>query len=74
MNKVSEGRPNLVDRIKNGEIHLVINIPSSRTARDDDQLIRQAAVGYNVPVVTTVAGAKANGVCYCCLAKWSPSQ
>ncbi len=59
VNKVSEGRPNLVDRIKNGEIHLVINIPSSRTARDDDQLIRQAAVGYNVPVVTTVAGAKA---------------
>jgi len=59
VNKVSEGRPNLVDRIKNGEIHLVINIPSSRTARDDDQLIRQAAVGYNVPVVTTVSGAKA---------------
>jgi carbamoyl-phosphate synthase large subunit len=59
VNKVSEGRPNLVDRIKNGEIHLVINIPSSRTARDDDQLIRQAAIGYNVPVVTTVSGAKA---------------
>lgn len=59
VNKVSEGRPNLVDRIKNGDINLVINIPSSRTARDDDQLIRQAAVSYNVPVVTTVAGAKA---------------
>ncbi len=59
VNKVSEGRPNLVDRIKNGDINLVINIPSSRVARDDDQLIRQAAVSYNVPVVTTVAGAKA---------------
>lgn len=58
-NKVSEGRPNLVDRIKNGEIQLVINIPSGRTARDDDQLIRRAAVNYNVPVVTTVSGARA---------------
>jgi len=59
VNKVSEGRPNLVDRIKNGEIQLVINIPSGRTARDDDQLIRRAAVNYNVPVVTTIAGARA---------------
>jgi len=59
VNKVSEGRPNLVDRIKNGDIHLVINIPSSRTAREDDQLIRRAAISYNVPVVTTVSGAKA---------------
>lgn len=58
-NKVSEGRPNLVDRIKNGEIQLVINIPSGRTARDDDQLIRRAAVNYNVPVVTTASGARA---------------
>lgn len=59
VNKVSEGRPNLVDRIKNGEIQLVINIPSGRTSRGDDQLIRRAAVNYNVPVVTTVSGAKA---------------
>ncbi len=59
VNKVSEGRPNLVDRIKNGEINLVINIPSSRAAREDDQLIRRAAINYNVPVVTTVSGAKA---------------
>jgi carbamoyl-phosphate synthase large subunit len=59
VNKVSEGRPNLVDRIKNGEINLLINIPSSRAAREDDQIIRSAAITYNVPVVTTVAGAKA---------------
>jgi carbamoyl-phosphate synthase large subunit len=59
VNKVSEGRPNLVDRIKNGDIQLVINIPSGRTSRDDDQLIRRAAINYNVPVVTTVSGAKA---------------
>ncbi|HEY9784406.1 MAG TPA: carbamoyl-phosphate synthase large subunit [Candidatus Obscuribacterales bacterium] len=59
VNKVSEGRPNLVDRIKNGEIQLVINIPSGRTARDDDQLIRRASINYNVPVVTTLSGARA---------------
>jgi carbamoyl-phosphate synthase large subunit len=59
VNKVSEGRPNLVDRIKNNEIQLVINIPSGRTARDDDQLIRRAAVNYNIPVVTTLSGAQA---------------
>src|SRR6185369_6484182 len=60
VNKVSEGRPNLVDRIKNSEIQLVINIPyTDRSAHWDDQVIRRAAINYNVPVVTTVAGAKA---------------
>ncbi len=59
VNKVSEGRPNLIDRIKNGEIQLVINIPSGRTAHVDDQEIRRAAVHYNIPVVTTLSGAKA---------------
>ncbi len=59
VNKVSEGRPNLIDRIKNGEINLVINIPSGRTAHVDDQLIRQASINYNVPVVTTLSGAQA---------------
>ncbi len=59
VNKVSEGRPNVVDRIKNGEIHLVVNIPSGRTAHHDDQLIRRASINYNVPVVTTLSGAKA---------------
>ncbi len=59
VNKVSEGRPNVVDRIKNAEINLVINIPSGRTAHHDDQLIRRASINYNVPVVTTLSGAKA---------------
>jgi carbamoyl-phosphate synthase large subunit len=59
VNKVSEGRPNLVDRIKNSEINLVINIPSGGPAHRDDQEIRRAAINYNVPVVTTLAGAKA---------------
>ena len=60
VNKVSEGRPNLVDRIKNNEIQLVFNIPyTGRTAHVDDQLIRRAAINYNVPVITTLSGAKA---------------
>lgn len=60
VNKVSEGRPNLVDRIKNGEIQLVINIPlTDRNAHWDDQVIRRAAINYNIPVVTTLSGAKA---------------
>jgi len=58
-NKVSEGRPNLVDQIKNGEIHLCINIPSGRTAYGDDQIIRRTAINYHIPVVTTLAGARA---------------
>jgi carbamoyl-phosphate synthase large subunit len=59
VNKVSEGRPNLIDRIKNQEIQLVINIPSGRYAHVDDQEIRRASINYNVPVVTTVSGARA---------------
>ena len=58
-NKVSEGRPNLIDQIKNGVIKLIINIPSGRTARSDDQTIRRAALNYKTPVVTTLAGARA---------------
>lgn len=58
-NKVSEGRPNLVDQIKNNEIQLVINIPSGRTAYGDDQIIRRTAINYHIPVVTTLAGARA---------------
>jgi carbamoyl-phosphate synthase large subunit len=73
INKVSEGRPNLIDRIKNGEIQLVINIPSGRTARDDDQLIRRAALNYNVPVVTTIAGARATAAAIAALQSGSLS-
>ncbi|MBK9144301.1 MAG: carbamoyl-phosphate synthase large subunit [Candidatus Melainabacteria bacterium] len=58
-NKVSEGRPNLVDQIKNNQIQLCINIPSGRTARGDDQIIRRTAINYGIPVVTTLAGARA---------------
>ncbi len=57
--KVNEGRPNIVDHIKRGEIALVINTPLGRTSHYDEQAIRRAALQYNVPCVTTMTGAQA---------------
>src|SRR3989339_1220006 len=58
--KVSEGRPNIVDHIKNGDIQLVINLSSSkRSARDDAYHIRRGALVYNVLYTTTISGARA---------------
>jgi carbamoyl-phosphate synthase large subunit len=57
--KVNEGRPNIVDFIKSGEISLVINTPLGRVSRFDEQAIRRAALQYNVPCVTTMTGAQA---------------
>jgi carbamoyl-phosphate synthase large subunit len=57
--KVNEGRPNIVDHIKRGEIALVINTPLGRASRFDEQAIRRAALQYNVPCVTTMTGAQA---------------
>ena len=57
--KVNEGRPNIVDHIKRGEIALVINTPLGRVSHFDEQAIRRAALQYNVPCVTTMTGAQA---------------
>jgi carbamoyl-phosphate synthase large subunit len=57
--KVNEGRPNIVDHIKRGEISLVINTPLGRVSHFDEQAIRRAALQYNVPCVTTMTGARA---------------
>jgi carbamoyl-phosphate synthase large subunit len=57
--KVNEGRPNIVDHIKSGEISLIINTPLGRVSRFDEQAIRRAALHYNVPCVTTMTGARA---------------
>ncbi|HEV2828161.1 MAG TPA: carbamoyl-phosphate synthase large subunit [Pyrinomonadaceae bacterium] len=57
--KVNEGRPNIVDYIKRGEIALVINTPLGRSSHFDEQSIRRAALQYNVPCVTTMTGAQA---------------
>ncbi|HDQ41281.1 MAG TPA: carbamoyl-phosphate synthase large subunit [Desulfonatronum sp.] len=57
--KMHEGRPNIVDQIKNGRIRLVINTPAGRTSTVDDSYIRKAAIQYRVPYITTVAAAAA---------------
>jgi carbamoyl-phosphate synthase large subunit len=57
--KVNEGRPNIVDHIKSGEISLVINTPLGRVSHYDEQAIRRAALQYSVPCVTTMTGAQA---------------
>jgi len=57
--KVNEGRPNIADLIRQGEISLIINTPLGRTSHYDEQAIRKAALQFNVPCVTTITGAEA---------------
>ena len=57
--KLQEGRPNLIDCMKNGEVDLVINTPSGKGARTDEGKIRAAAVMNRVTCITTLAAAGA---------------
>ncbi len=57
--KLHEGRPNIDDAIKNGEIQLVINTPIGKASQYDDSYIRKAAIKYKVPYITTIAAASA---------------
>jgi carbamoyl-phosphate synthase large subunit len=57
--KVHEGRPNIEDAIRSGGIQLIINTPIGRQAAHDDRYLRRAALDYQVPTVTTLAGARA---------------
>ncbi|MBD2134387.1 carbamoyl-phosphate synthase large subunit [Sphaerospermopsis sp. FACHB-1094] len=57
--KLHEGRPNVIDAIKNQQIQLIINTPSGEEARTDGQLIRRTALAYKIPIITTIAGARA---------------
>ena len=52
-----EGRPNITDAIKNGEIHLVFNTPVGKAGAHDDSYIRKAAIRHKVPYITTTAAA-----------------
>lgn len=58
--KLYQGRPNIVDGIKNKEIHLVINTPSGKRSQHDDSYIRKTAIKYKVPYITTMAAALAS--------------
>lgn len=57
--KVHEGRPNIVDAIKNGEISLVINTPAGKQSEFDDSYIRKNAIKYGILYITTPAAASA---------------
>jgi carbamoyl-phosphate synthase large subunit len=57
--KLSEGRPHVIDHIKNEEINLVINTSTGRKTASDAYLIRRATLVYNLPYATTIAGARA---------------
>ncbi|MGQ9812316.1 MAG: carbamoyl-phosphate synthase large subunit [Dissulfurimicrobium sp.] len=57
--KISEGRPNVIDLMKNHKIALVINTPSGKKTRSDSYYIRRTALEYEIPYFTTVQGAKA---------------
>ncbi len=58
--KLHEGRPNIVDAIKNHQIHLVINTPVGRESKHDDSYIRMLAIQYKIPYITTMAAAQAS--------------
>jgi len=60
LNKIAEGRPNVLDMLKNGEIALIINTPSGHVARQDEIKIRTTALYQRVPVMTTLAAAQAS--------------
>jgi carbamoyl-phosphate synthase large subunit len=57
--KVHEGRPNIEDLIRSGDVQLVINTPIGRQAAHDDRYLRRAALDYSVTTLTTLAGARA---------------
>jgi carbamoyl-phosphate synthase large subunit len=62
--KLHEGRPNVLDRIKNGDINFIINTPSGKIPREHEVMIRNAALAQKIPIMTTVraAQASANGI------------
>ncbi|MDQ6808474.1 MAG: carbamoyl-phosphate synthase large subunit [Verrucomicrobiota bacterium] len=62
--KLREGRPNVLDRVKNGDINFIINTPSGKIPREDEVSIRNAALVRKIPIMTTMraAQASANGI------------
>jgi len=57
--KISEGRPNIEDKLKNGDVDLVINTSDAKSSKDDAKKIRQSVLRFNIPYFTTLAAASA---------------
>ena len=60
LNKLAQGRPNVVDMIKNGEMQFIINTPSGKQPRQDEVVIRSMAVANRIPIMTTLRAAAAS--------------
>jgi len=60
LNKLAQGRPNVVDMIKNGEMQFIINTPSGQQPRKDEVVIRSTAVANRIPIMTTLRAAAAS--------------
>ncbi|HTV47007.1 MAG TPA: carbamoyl-phosphate synthase large subunit [Phycisphaerae bacterium] len=59
INKMQEGRPNIIDAMKNKEVQLLINTPTKKGPNTDEGRIRAAAVLHKIPIITTITGAEA---------------
>jgi carbamoyl-phosphate synthase large subunit len=57
--RVSQGKPNLLDLMRQGKVNLVVNTPSGKIPRQDEVRIRSSAIALGIPVVTTLPGAEA---------------
>ncbi len=57
--KLHEGRPNIVDGVKNKEYDLIVNTPSGKLSKHDDSYIRKAAIRFKIPYITTLSAAVA---------------
>jgi len=58
--KLKEGRPNILDAVKNDEIQLIINTPREKHSQLDDSYIHKAAINHKIPYITTTAAALAS--------------
>jgi carbamoyl-phosphate synthase large subunit len=58
--KLREGRPNVLDRVKNGDINFIINTPSGKIPREDEVRIRNASLAQRIPIMTTLRAAQAS--------------
>ena len=65
VNKLYEGRPNILDEITNGKIALIVNSPVGKDSVHDDSYLRKSAIKYKIPYITTMAAAlaTADGIC-----------
>ena len=59
VNKLAEGRPNMLDLVTNGKIDLIINTPIDQDRQEDDSYLRKAAIKKKIPYMTTIAAAMA---------------